>query len=247
LSVSGGISSGVFSKDFSKLLIGDSTGKVHLLEIDRDDLDDDTPQERAPTSFVKKKAPWLPNISGRRIPPNVIIPHRETTPPSKESSGPTGETAEEMGRAFLEEGQLRIHPDRRVGAVQGPNYAETMLYRFDAHEDNDCTKPLLPSIQSRQQYEVIRRRNNTLHLPSLPQVNGSSLKRHLRNIELDLNLSVAEQQGLQQDGVDLDFEPNSNFEYEMSIRTKKFKVQVIDKQERNSSSMSEHYRLSSLP
>jgi len=225
LSVSGGVSSGAFSRDFSKLLIGDSTGKVHLLEIDRDDLDDDTPQERAPRREIEKTTPWLPKISGRKVPPRVIIPHREPTPPIDEVKRTTGETANEMGRVFLEEGQLRIHPDRRVGAVQGPNYAETMLYRFDAHEDNDCTRPLLPSIQNCQQYEIVQR--HTLHLPSLPLVSSSSQKRHARNVKLDLDLSVAEQQRLEGDGIDLNFEPNSDFKYEMSIRTKKFKVEML--------------------
>ena len=224
LSVSGGVASGVFSKDFSKLLVGDATGKVHLLGIDGDDLDDDTPQERASTATSVKTASWLPKNSGRRVPPRIILPHQEPTPNLEEMEESTGETAEEIGRAYLEEGQLRICPDRRIGTVQGPNYAETKLYRIDAHEDNDSTKPLLPSIQSRQQYEVVRTWEHTLRVARLPRVSSSSQRRHARNVKLDLELSTSEQQELERDGIDLTFEPNNDFEYEVSLRTKKFKV-----------------------
>ena len=41
MSISGGISTGVFNVDCSKLLIGDTTGKIYLLSDDDSDIQED--------------------------------------------------------------------------------------------------------------------------------------------------------------------------------------------------------------
>ena len=46
LTASGGISSGAFSPDRSRLVVGNSTGKLHLLQVWDEDEDDDVPRER---------------------------------------------------------------------------------------------------------------------------------------------------------------------------------------------------------
>ena len=134
-------------------------------------------------------------------------------------------TAQDAAQVYLEEGQLTLHSDRRIGAVQGPNYAETMLYRFDAHEDNDRTKPLLPEYQSRQQYEV-QAHEEGLKLLRLPQVKSSKASAHVKNMGLDFDLSqltLSTQEALKRDAVDLDFEPEHMFDYELSPRFDIFK------------------------
>lgn len=227
LAVSGAISTGAFSKNFSKLLIGDSTGKVHLLEVD--DSDPNSPdQESTPTDG---------SLSGTRIPiktpsaltlpekrPKVIIPHPEPDPPPgfkrREEL-----TAQDIALQYLEEGHLTVHPDPAIGAVQGPNYTETMLFRYEAHEEADCTLPLLPEWQAKQRYENPDREEE-LRLPRLSLVKSSNPTQHAYNMSLDLDfsrLSLNTQQELTRDGVDLDFEPEQKFDFELLPRSIVFK------------------------
>jgi hypothetical protein len=184
--VSGGITAGTFSRDFSKLLIGDATGKVHLLGFDDSDLDEETPDT------CSKAGPKRPK---------VIRPHPEPPPPKYSEAEAVPEdrekTGQELGVEFIREGRLRLHPDPGIGAVQGLNYAETNYFRLEAHEDNDASKPLLPEFQAVQRYETSQDNLGT-ELPRLPLVRCSDLVLHSRNIALDSTLA--------KEGVDFDWD-----------------------------------------
>ncbi len=136
-------------------------------------------------------------------------------------------TAHDMARVFLEEGQLTLHRDRKIGAVQGPNYHETQLYRREAHEENDGAKPLLPTWQAQQQYGL-HGHKSALKVSSLPLITSSDLMAHADNVSLDFDfsrLALSTQEELERDRVDLDFDYEHKFEYEQLPRLKIFGVE----------------------
>ncbi|KAH8593290.1 hypothetical protein B0O99DRAFT_547507 [Bisporella sp. PMI_857] len=218
LSVSGGISSGAFSGDFSRLVIGDATGKVHLLGID-EDSDDDSPQERAVVKTAIKPTAWLRSTIPGGKAPKVIIPHHEISPPLQTDIGVKIEqTADELARTYIEEGQIRLHPDRRIGAIQGPNYAELKLYRLEEHENNDGSMPLRPTVQARQQFEILN--DPETRILRLPNMRSSNKQQHEENLKKDSQLLPKIPVSLRHE-VELDYEPEYEFEFDevvMSIK-----------------------------
>lgn len=230
LSLSGGVSAGAFSGDFSKLLIGDATGKVHLLAINDEEVeaDDRASSERAvqnPSSVQESQrfAAKLPSKAAKKV-PKVIIPHKEPAPPVGFEFGiEVEQSAADMARAYLEEGQITLLKNRMIGAVQGPNYSETLFYRYDAHEDNDGTLPLLPEWQARQQWPF-RGQITNLTLARLPVLTSSSFADHQKNISLDFDfsrLSMETQAELERDRVEYTFD--GLFDPEPTPRIKIFK------------------------
>ncbi|TVY93740.1 Rik1-associated factor [Lachnellula willkommii] len=203
LEVSGGISVGAFSRDFSKLLVGDATGKVHLLAYDDSDLDEDeesSETDERPTFSPVSGSGALRKAFAKR--PKVIIPHPEPPPPLQSrgesfSMENLEKSAQELSLEFLVEGRLRLHPDPAIGVVQGPNYAETKLFRPEAHQDGDISKPLLPEFEAKQQYEKLRN-TSKIKFSKLPTVQCSDLDLHARNEALDL--------ALEKESVDFDFD-----------------------------------------
>jgi len=186
LEVSGGITAGTFSRDYSKLLIGDATGKVHLLGFDDSDMEEEPP-DQCNTAGLKR--------------PKVIRPHREPPPPkhseAEEALEDLEKTGQELAVEFIREGRLSLHSDPGVGAVQGPNYAETNYFRLEAHEESDASKPLLPEFQAVQRYETSQDGHSS-ELPKIPPVQCSNLVLHSRNLALDSALAKA--------GVDFDWD-----------------------------------------
>jgi len=227
LSVSGGVSSGAFSKDFSKLLIGDATGKAHLLGVDNEDFKGLSPRPYNQTTTQRH------TILGRQA-PKTIIPYRE----SKSLVTPEDEveqTARDIARLYLEKGQLQIHQDRLIGAVQGPNYSDTRLFCFEAHEDKDSTKPLLPYDQALQQEKVCQPslKMKLLRLPT--QIKSSCSINHKKNKSLDFNvrrLSQSTRKMFVEDRIDIEFRHNDDFDLEIVPRMKIFKDTLYSKQKR---------------
>ncbi|KIH91548.1 hypothetical protein SPBR_01211 [Sporothrix brasiliensis 5110] len=77
-------------------------------------------------------------------------------------------------RAFLSSGQLVIVPDPTVGAVKGPNYADTNLFCTEYHQDKRPELPLLA------EYERVQQENQ-------PRANTSpSRQRALRSVYPDV-------------------------------------------------------------
>ena len=227
LEVSGGISAGAFSSNFSKLVIGDATGKVHLLGIDDSDLEEGRVADVTTSSTTSLRRLGTLDALPRSVRrPKPIIPHPE--PPLPEGGemeiDEDEQTGSDIARLFVEEGQLVLLPDRKIGAVQGPNYRETQLYRCEAHEGSCGTQPLLPEWQRLQQCEL-RKQDETLRISLLPQVRSSLPALHTRNVALDFDLSqlsLEGQEDMRRDCVELDWDDHM-FEYEMFPRTKIFR------------------------
>ncbi|KAJ8071092.1 hypothetical protein OCU04_001435 [Sclerotinia nivalis] len=223
LAASGGIGAGAFSSDFSKLIIGDATGKVHLLTRSEDDpeLEDSGLEESENSSGVqpRKQNRGGPHLRG----PRLIKHHPEPAPPDDRNIQDS-DTGVEISNHFVLKNYITINPDPAIGAVQGPNYHEFGLYRFDAHIDQDGTKALIPYFQARQQHEI--HINMTPDpLPILPPLTQSSdLVAHMRNLSLTFEFNELEPETRRQllmDGAQL--EADDDFEYEMSPRIDIFK------------------------
>ncbi|KAK5997830.1 Rik1-associated factor 1-like protein [Cladobotryum mycophilum] len=186
----GPISCGAFSPDSSKLVIGDATGRVFVFSLDKRDASE-------------KHYTTLP-LSGRRIRrPIPYISHPEPPPPERDTDRDAMDVddadtsiAAIARSTYLDTKQLLLHPNPVIGAIQGPNYISTNLFRFDAHLNNDPTAPLLPSYE-RQQRESIASSRGTrsrslrrLRTPGLPD--KSLTFRHETNKGLDFDVSMLE-------------------------------------------------------
>jgi len=255
LTLAGGIATGAFSKDFSKLIIGDATGKVYLMSVNDADLEGgpiatkvgkNSSTKIAQCTLKGTSRPSGVSIAGkftlRGVPlqhallpknirrPKLIIPHAEPPPPlGHEATQVKQETSMDIAQHYLYEGILEQHPGR--GVYQGPNYAEgpsvdeKPWYRFEAHEDNDATKPLLPEFLAQQQY-MTRQRNTELRLERLPRVKSSDPKKHEENTKLDLDfsqLSLELRKVLQDDKVEIEEDFIGPFKFDVVPRTKIFR------------------------
>ncbi|KAJ2979369.1 hypothetical protein NUW58_g7220 [Xylaria curta] len=154
IEVAAPITYGAFSPDYTRLVIGDGSGRVYLLALE----DDEDPLPNAPSV---SSGFWNVQTSGgnravRR--PRPFLPHAELPPPGPHPGGPapselsiTLMEGQESAREYLNTAQLVLHPDPTIGAVQGLNYANTSLFRTDAHINGDLNEPLLATFRSKQQ------------------------------------------------------------------------------------------------
>jgi hypothetical protein len=227
LTVAGGITAGAFSADGSRLLIGDATGKAHLLEFGDDNFDEE--QEKVKPVTVGNRG--LLEIGGILSPnirrPKLILPHADPEPPagsetvgsSSEESGP------ELGHNFLEEGQITQHRSKAIGAIQGPNYRELGFYRPEAHEDEDFEKPLLASWQAKQLETIHQESGKELKLPTLRKALGPNVAQHKYNVSLDFDFeafTLKTRQELEKDRVDLKGWDSHKFFFEPSPKSSIF-------------------------
>ncbi|KAM4060606.1 WD repeat-containing protein [Hirsutella rhossiliensis] len=206
LEAPGPISIGAFSPDHSKLAIGDATGRLFLLSVDKRDEHE--------AHFVT-----LPGSNRRVRRPTPFIPHPEPPPPQTKSNDPDDmqvdgedddvdddEAAEHSiavytRQAYLDSGQLVLHPNPVVGAVQGPEYASTGLFRPDAHLDEDPARPLLTEFQRLQRQSLDashgKRRRSERRLKNPPPLAADADEaQHAANCALDF-------EGLRWDFADL--------------------------------------------
>ncbi|KAM0335190.1 hypothetical protein ACHAQA_000231 [Verticillium albo-atrum] len=213
LRVDAPISSGVFSPNRAKLAIGDASGRVSLLSVDEAD---DQPAKyikipAATQSLVPTKARFV------RV-PKAFTPH--ATPPSPD--GTELQTGIERARAYVAQNQIQIHPNRCIGAIQGPAYAELGLYRDELHNDDDHDQPLLASIEAKQQENLtmFRGSSQVRKVRALEPASLALQKEHQRNRALDIDLRAlpeSTQLELAMEGVKLDDPLEAqdwDFEYE---------------------------------
>jgi WD40 repeat protein len=183
LEVPAPVSFGMFSPDRSKLVIGDASGRVFLLSIDEED------QKPAAITSVRLPETHSSKITRR---PNPIIPHAEPEPPAVDAEGNPldPETGRSRAAAYLAKGQLVLHRNPTVGVVQGLNYAQTGLFRREAHADDDPTKPLLARVDSQQQETLKMFSPRRKHLPVLALKDPQSAESlHAKNLTRDLDIS----------------------------------------------------------
>lgn len=221
LEVPTSITSGTFSGDYSKLLIGDASGKVHLLSDSRITTSDENLV--SPTRASLSKSSLLPTNIRR---PKDINHHPEPAPPDScrifndvlqnldDEHAKTGSF-----QRFLETGILEKHPNPWVGIVKGPRYSESGYFNIPAHEESDISKPLNPVDDSRQLYRIQFPEINKLQLPILPAVTGSGKEMHKKNLHKDsvsrLCLDRETKKALDKERAELLFDGTYSFEYEL--------------------------------
>jgi hypothetical protein len=209
--LSGGISAGRFSSDFGKLVIGDSTGKVHLLSLNQVEHSEN-----------------IPTVSRK-----LITPHPSLLAPLIDDDDmeiPREQTAREIGQEFLDRGQIIIHEDEWVGAVQGPNYASTgLFYNVEEYKDEFGQVSEGWSTQELHEKKQLRYEIEITKFPRLPDIQSSNRFLHEKNVILDLNLSTLSPETyaqLRRERVDLNFQSENNFLLELGPR-----LDVEDKRE----------------
>ncbi|KAI0549556.1 WD40 repeat-like protein [Xylaria curta] len=164
IEVAAPITYGAFSPDFTRLVIGDGSGRVYLLALE-DPEEEDPPPNPAGVSagFFNVQTSNGNQRAIRR--PRPFLPHPELPPPG----GIKLMEGQESARGYLNTAQLVLHPDPTIGAVQGANYAETGLFRAEAHIAEDPHAPLLATFQSKQQDRQQPNRQTNLLRTSLFQ------------------------------------------------------------------------------
>jgi hypothetical protein len=199
ISLSGGISCGVFSSDYSRLIIGDSTGKVHLLTQNIPDFED---EERA---MIRQ--PITPhNGSGA----SISVANDMRTVEVSETC-----TAKDFSNVFVDNRQIILHPDPYIGAIQGPNYESTNLYCPELHQFENVSGPLIPEIQALQNSRYCQQQ---IKLSRLPKAEPCSEELHLENLDKDLDLGTIRPETIYPlllERVDFKFRPDNNFDEEM--------------------------------
>lgn len=167
LEAPGPISVGAFSPDHAQLAVGDATGRIFLLSMKASDADTSADSEAAaPASHPGPGTAHRP--SGRRPahPCKPLILHSEPPLPLSSSSSSSAAslsspadvsddaTALGASRRFLDSGQIVIHRNPVVGAVQGPRYAASGLFRPEAHLYRQPDRSLLAAF-ARLQLESV--------------------------------------------------------------------------------------------
>ena len=127
-----------------------------------------------------------------------------------------------QAKAYLSSGQLKLTKNPVIGAVKGPNYAETGLFRKEAYLNQDPAGAMLPQWDLKQQ--EMQKLQARYGMPPIVrkarEVRGHerALFQHDKNAALDLHIdSLPRETRLQLEWskVDLDTqEPDYGFEYE---------------------------------
>jgi hypothetical protein len=182
LEVPAAVSYGIFSPDQSKLVVGDASGRVFLLSMDETD--------KKPDRFAHLQLPGTHRLLNTRR-PTPLIPHPEPDPPAVNGK-PKPSSGRERAAVYLARRQLQLHTNPTIGAIQGPKYAETGLFRAEAHSNDKPMDPLLAQFESQQQeslkmFQPVRR---AMFLPIRPMQDSREARAlHRANLAEDLDIS----------------------------------------------------------
>jgi hypothetical protein len=201
--LSGGISAGKFSPDFGKLVIGDSTGKVHLLSLSQVESSEET--------TMALRRPITPHAP---LPAPLIDDDDMDIPPEQ--------TAREIAEEFLDRQQITIHEDEWIGAVQGPNYASTgLFYDVNKYKDEYREDSIGWSIEELKERQQQRYNGERIKVPELPNIQSSSRLLHEKNLCLDLDITALCPETyvqLREARIDLNFQDENSFLFERGPR-----------------------------
>ncbi|KAL0940626.1 WD repeat domain-containing protein [Colletotrichum truncatum] len=184
LEAPGCITSGAFSPDFSKLAIGDATGRVILLSPDEDD-------EPTPNFIMPPMPAGLRPRGSRLVRRPLAFKSHDDPPPLDINEIP--ETGVVRASRYLHSGQLIRHPDPTIGVVQGPTYAELGLYRHEFHFNRDPSQPLLAKNEEEQQQnkKMFPRSLRVPRLQPAGDLGSATLKaRHAYNLTQDFDFTM---------------------------------------------------------
>ncbi|KFX89247.1 hypothetical protein V490_07156 [Pseudogymnoascus sp. VKM F-3557] len=201
ITLSGGISAGIFSSDHSRLLIGDATGKLNVLKCGGLDECEETPPRR-------RQQPIIPHYE----------PERSTGNGDGDSAMLSPEpTAREMAQKYIDAGQIVIHPDQYIGAVQGKHYGYTGLFCGPLHQGGDPRSDPLPDVVRQQQ---MRYRRERLVLRTIRDIAPCPEFQHQTNYSLDLRPEQLDPETvveLEQSGADFRFSDENQYDYEPDL------------------------------
>lgn len=146
------ITYGEFSPDFTRLVVGDASGRVYLFALEDPEEEDPKPSPGTSAGYLNVPTHGGGTRSIRR--PRPFIPHAELPPPGlaaiHERSKDLME-GQERAREYLRNAHLTLYADPTIGVIQGVNYAATHLFRAEAHVNGDSNEPLSASFQNKQQ------------------------------------------------------------------------------------------------
>ncbi|KAI0378438.1 WD40 repeat-like protein [Hypomontagnella monticulosa] len=226
ISVPAPITAGAFSPDFKKLLIGDGSGRVYLL-----DMEDEEEKEGQNNSAAVSSGFLNVQLDGKQRAirrPRPFIPHDEVPPPNQDGGNePSNQSEYQLGQQrameYLDTAQLILHPDPTIGAVQGPAYPETGLYRAEAHLDGNVEAPLLGGFEAHQRDNQSFVRTTRFPVQrSISTFSQDAWQQHAQNLRLDLDVErldpatrlglLAERAELECSPLDLDYDSSSSDE-----------------------------------
>ncbi|KAH8714158.1 hypothetical protein BGZ61DRAFT_448524 [Ilyonectria robusta] len=227
LEAPGPISFGTFSPDRRKLAVGDATGRIFIFSVDERDVPE--------SHFIA-----LPGSSQRVRRSKPLIPHPEPPPPDADRDAVVedddtmdadeddseSDIAVYSRNTYLESQQLTLNRNPVIGAVQGPKYAATGLFRREAHLNSDPALPLLADFERNQLVSTAasrggrRRSVRRLRAPGSP--NERLLNAHYENEKQDLavmDMPVWSLAQLREAGAVLNPEEDWGYEYEETPRS----------------------------
>ncbi|GKT51918.1 RING assembly protein 3 [Colletotrichum spaethianum] len=181
LEAPGAIACGAFSSCFSRLAVGDATGRVMLLSLNEKD--------EPPAKYVMPPIPPGGRTARPVRRPMPIIEHEEPLAPYLDDEPHTGA---ERGRMLLASGQLVRHRDPTVGVIQGPEYSTLGLHRSELHFEGNPSQPLLAKVEWEQQenQKMFRRKSLKVsrYRPLQNMLSAACEVRHKENMAKDLDL-----------------------------------------------------------
>lgn len=191
LEAPGPISCGAFSPDLRKMVVGDATGRVFLFSVDKED----EPEAHFMT---------IPGVNRRLRRPTPFIPHPEPEPPYQDPALSNDmidddddmHIADLVKRMYLDTQQLVIHPNPTIGAIQGPNYASTGLFRREAHLGEDPANHLLIPFERARDQRLAASRGHVVRLRRLRHPGAPDAQLHASNKARDFEEEELPQQDL---------------------------------------------------
>jgi hypothetical protein len=144
-----------------------------------------------------------------------LAPHTPLLPPPSNEydleTFETERTAAEISQEYIDQGQIVIHEDEYVGAIQGPNYHSTGLFAPIQHKGHDINRRVLRYFRAGQEE---RYTTNEIVLPRLPEPTESSdLVQHENNVTDDP--PAPEVLALEAPDADLDFDIENDFQLQL--------------------------------
>ena len=180
----GGVMCGVFSPDYSNLLVGDDTGAIQILSTaptGQRRYTEDNDYEEA--DVIAEEIPFVYAPQNQRSTTAKDLPQAEEEVPTCHGTM--------IAAGALATGELSLHPV--FGAGRGPNYSGPYCLeaRFQgATEDNAQTVPLLPNEQAQQldknQREMAKKRGGKAKQEELEITKEQVKIAWLRNVNVEL-------------------------------------------------------------
>ncbi|KAM3436607.1 hypothetical protein MY4824_004200 [Beauveria thailandica] len=197
----GPISCGSFSPDYSKLAIGDATGRLFLFSTTKEQQFEErfSRVHQITKQLVHRSRPFTPHPDPPPPTPvhdpDAMLLDGTTT----NNDNDTADSATYARRRYLDTQQLTLHRNPVIGAVQGPQYAASGHFLRDAHLDDDPAAPLLTKyerLQLESRHSVLgsatclRRRSLRRLAPPPAVVDDATEQQHQGNVARDFDVAA---------------------------------------------------------